>query len=43
MDIFIKGRKFTHRINVLKELNDNIIGIDFMHVTLNTGHKLSAT
>jgi len=31
VDLWIKGRKFTHPINVITELNDNIIGIDFMH------------
>ena len=31
IDIFIKGKKFTHHINVMDTLTDNIIGIDFMH------------
>jgi hypothetical protein len=31
VDLWIKGRKFTHPVNVINELNDNIIGIDFMH------------
>ncbi len=31
VDLWIKGRKFTHPVNVITELNDNIIGIDFMH------------
>ncbi len=30
VDLWIKGRKFTHPVNVITELN-NIIGIDFMH------------
>jgi hypothetical protein len=29
--LWIKGQKFTHPVNVINELNDNIIGIDFMH------------
>ncbi len=31
VDLWIKGQKFTHPINVITELNDNIIGINFMH------------
>ncbi len=31
VDLYIKGQKFTHLVNVINELNDNIIGIDFMH------------
>jgi len=31
IDLYIKGQKFTHPVNVINELNDNIIGIDFMH------------
>jgi hypothetical protein len=31
VDLWIKGQKFTHPVNVITELNDNIIGIDFMH------------
>ncbi len=31
VDLWIKGRKFTHPVNVITELNNNIIGIDFMH------------
>ncbi len=31
VDLWIKGQKFTHPVNVTTELNDNIIGIDFMH------------
>ena len=31
VDLHIKGQKFTHPVNVINELNDNIIGIDFMH------------
>ena len=31
VDRYIKGQKFTHPVNIINELNDNIIGIDFMH------------
>jgi hypothetical protein len=31
VDLWIKGQKFTHTVNVITELIDNIIGIDFMH------------
>jgi hypothetical protein len=31
IDLFIKGKKFTHPINVMDTLTDNIFGIDFMH------------
>jgi len=31
IDLIIKGKKFTHPINVMDTLTDNIIGIDFMH------------
>ena len=31
VDLYIKGQKFTHPVNIINELNDNIIGIDFMH------------
>jgi hypothetical protein len=27
----IRGRKFVHPVTVVEEINDNIIGIDFMH------------
>jgi len=30
IDLYIKGQKFTHPVNLINELND-IIGIDFMH------------
>ncbi len=36
VDLFIKGKKFTHPVNVNEELNKNIIGIDFIHT-----HKLT--
>jgi hypothetical protein len=36
VDLFIKGKKFTHPVNVIQELNENIIGIDFIH-----SHKLT--
>ena len=32
----IRGRKFTHHVTVVEDLNDNILGIDFMHQ-----HKLN--
>jgi hypothetical protein len=28
----IRGRKFLHPVTVVKDINDNIIGIDFLHV-----------
>ncbi len=31
IDLFIKGKKFTHTINIMDTLTNNIIGIDFMH------------
>ena len=31
VDLYIKGQKFTYPVNVINELNDNIIFIDFMH------------
>jgi hypothetical protein len=31
IDLYIKGQKFIHPVNVINELNDNIISIDFMH------------
>ncbi len=31
IDLIIKGKKFTHPINVMDTLTDNIIGTDFMH------------
>ena len=31
VDLWIKGKKFTHPVNVINELNENIIGIDFIH------------
>jgi len=36
VDLFIKGKKFTHPVNVIQELNENFIGIDFIHA-----HKLT--
>ncbi len=35
VDLIIKGKKFTDPVNVIEELNENIIGIDFIHA-----HKL---
>ena len=31
IELEIKGRKYRHHINVIDQLTDNIIGIDFMH------------
>jgi hypothetical protein len=31
VDLWIKGQKFTYPVNVITELNDSIIGINFMH------------
>jgi len=31
MDLQIKGKTFKHHINVIDQLTDNIIGINFMH------------
>ena len=31
IDLQIKGKTFKHHINVMDQLTDNIIGIDFMH------------
>jgi hypothetical protein len=31
VDLWIKGQKFTHPVNIINELNDNIVGINFMH------------
>ncbi len=31
IDRQIKGKTFTHHINIINQLTDNIIGIDFMH------------
>jgi predicted aspartyl protease len=31
IDLEIKGKKYRHHINVIDQLTDNIIGIDFMH------------
>ncbi len=28
----IRGRKFVHPVTVVEDINDNIIGIDFMHL-----------
>ncbi len=36
MDLYIKGKKFTHPVNVIHEPNENIIGIGFINV-----HKLT--
>jgi hypothetical protein len=31
IDLEIKGKKYQHQINLIDQLTDNIIGIDFMH------------
>jgi hypothetical protein len=31
MDLWIKGWKFTYPVKIINKLNNNIIGIDFMH------------
>jgi hypothetical protein len=31
IDLQIKGKTFTHHINIIDKLTENIIGIDFMH------------
>ncbi len=31
IELEIKGKKYRHHINVIDQLTDNIIGIDFMH------------
>jgi hypothetical protein len=31
IEITIKGRKFLHPVTIVEDLNDNILGIDFMH------------
>ena len=36
VDLFIKSKKFTHPVNVIQELNENIIIIDIIHA-----HKLT--
>jgi hypothetical protein len=36
IEMTIRGRKFVHPVTIVKDLNDNILGIDFMHQ-----HKLN--
>jgi hypothetical protein len=36
IEMTIRGRKFTHHVTIVEDLNDNILGIDFMHQ-----HKLN--
>jgi len=31
IDLQIKGKSFKHNINIINQLTDNFIGIDFMH------------
>jgi hypothetical protein len=31
VNLWIKGKKFTHPVNVFKELNNNIVGINLIH------------
>jgi hypothetical protein len=35
-DLWVKGKKFTHPVNVINKLNDNIIGIVFIHAHKHT-------
>jgi hypothetical protein len=39
--VFAKGKKFTHAVHVIEELNKNIIGIDFIHVHKHTYNVIS--
>ncbi len=32
VDLFIKGKKFTHPVNVIEELNENTDLISFTHI-----------
>ncbi len=41
VDLFIKRKKFTHPVNVIQELNENIIGIDFIHANKLTYNIIS--
>ncbi len=36
IEMTMRGRKFTHPVTVVEDINDNILGIDFMHT-----HKLN--
>jgi len=36
IEMTIRGRKFTHHVTVVEDLNDNILRVDFMHQ-----HKLN--
>ena len=36
IEMTIRGRKFLHPVTIVEDLNDNILGIDFMHQ-----HKLN--
>jgi len=36
IEMTIRGRKFVHPVTVVEDINDNILGIDFMHQ-----HKLN--
>ena len=45
IDLQIKGKSFKHPVNVIDQLTDNIIGIDFMpvsytHLTLPTNREV---
>jgi Retroviral aspartyl protease len=31
IEMTIRGRKFLHPVTIVEDLNDNILGIDFMH------------
>lgn len=41
VDLWIKGKKFTHPVNVVNDLNEKIIRIDFIHAHKLTCDKLS--
>jgi hypothetical protein len=34
IEVTIRGRKFLHPVTVVEDINDNILGIDFMQVEL---------
>jgi hypothetical protein len=34
VDLFIKGKKFTHPMNVIEELNENIIGTSCAQINI---------
>ncbi len=36
IEMTIRGRKFLHAVTVVKDINDNILGIDFTHIHIFT-------